>query len=149
MGFEPTCPQWTKRFRVVLVMTSSILLLIYFNEFPNPCKNEGTFCGNSIKATIFNFKKTLINSGFEVVFSGSNIASFRVISNQLNFSEVSGTCGNLKEVKTLVISRFFSSKKPQTPLYTTIFYIHINYIDFAHFWELIGNSLGKTFITYY
>ena len=75
--------------------------------------------------------------------------AFRVISNQLNFSEVSGTCGNLKEVKTLVISRFFSSKKPQTPLYTTIFYIHINYIDFAHFWELIGNSLGKTFITYY
>ena len=30
--------------------------------------------------------------------------AFRVISNQLNFSEVSGTCGNLKEVKTIVKS---------------------------------------------
>ena len=34
--------------------------------------------------------------------------AFRVISNQLNFSEVSGTCGNLKEVKTLVKSGFVS-----------------------------------------
>ena len=102
-----------------------------------------------LKTTILNFQKSPVKSGFVAVGTSSNFTTFRVISNQVNFSEVSGTCGNLKEVKTLVISRFFSSKKPQTPLYTTIFYIHINYIDFAHFWELIGNSLGKTFITYY
>ena len=113
-----------------------------------------------IPASFVYMKKSLKSYCFQGFFwrrcrdlnSGAGLSrptAFRVISNQLNFSEVSGTCGNLKEVKTLVISRFFSSKKPQTPLYTTIFYIHINYIDFAHFWELIGNSLGKTFITYY